>query len=772
MPTDTSTDLCAHCGEPSPAGATYCCRGCATVAAFLTSQGDRLESVLRDRLVGHSQQQTNDTRFDHLDDLVTRERYTTPEDRNTMRFHVDGLHCSACLTLIERLPDIVPGVATARLQFSQACVTLGLAPEGTFGPAVRALDRLGYTLHPLTPEDDGSRHRRRESRRHLMRLGLTGFCAGNIMLLSIALYAGAEGRFQTTFNWVSFALFIPVLTWCAQPFYHSVASAWKQRRATVDLPVVVALWAGTAVSLQRLLSGAADTYVDSLAILVFLLLAARQILLSLQRRGLARTRLNDWLGDAPAHLLSGDTTDNVDPTTLKAGDRIEVRPGERLPADGRLLTPATLNLSALTGESRPQSLAQGEDVFAGTQCESASLQLEITATGSHSRLGHLLDQVVDLQTVGTPLVTLADRAAQYFTAFVVGLAVLTAAGLFGPQGLERALALVIVACPCALAFGAPLAFAFTMRRLARRGILVKSAASLEQLADARHAVFDKTGTLTTGNYGVTHWDPAPLPETLSIIATLEASSRHPIARALRDACGDAPIDKHIEVTETPGQGVSSTRQGQQYILKGLDDDRHPGTAIGLFIDGQLTQTVWFDDPVRDDSPAIVRHLTEAGLIPHLISGDGAAASQAVAAQVGISPDHTSWRQSPENKTTYLGKHTHTLMIGDGLNDAPALAHATVGIAVAGSLEASLEAADVTLTQPGLQGVTDLVRAGRETRALLRRNLVVSLLYNSLFGALALAGWVTPLVAAILMPLSSLTVFASAAAGTRRLRRWN
>jgi Cu2+-exporting ATPase/Cu+-exporting ATPase len=388
----------------------------------------------------------------------------------------------------------------------------------------------------------------------------------------------------------------------------------------------------------------------------------------------------------------------------------------------------------------------------------------------------------------TPLVSFTDRIAQWFS-----VAVLVVAGVFAlayslvdvGEAINRALALVILACPCALALATPLTQSLALRKAAKAGCLVKKAEAFEKLVQIRNAFFDKTGTLTHGELEVYEWWPAPPNGSeRAIIHQLEAESSHPVARLLAEHVAAQGMDQAVQVeniSEAVGQGVEGTCNGDHYQLKAVNDeveDEEDGpepsahTTVGLYKNDRLQKAVSLSDRVRDTACNAVTRFRRRRVSVHLLTGDAPRPAIAVAAGVGIDAALVYARQSPEEKRDILRRHTRSLMIGDGVNDSVALADAHVSVAVHGSMEASFKAADIYLTEPGLRPLADLLDLSHATIAIIKRNLIFSLFYNTTFGALALLGFVTPLVAAVLMPLSSVTVILSSVIGNRFWRRFN
>lgn len=773
--------FCTHCGSEVPRAflsaarsdePTFCCLGCRTVYGLLTAGGLGQYYELRkqaDDLTAVKPVTVSSETYRYLDDPEFRKRHAS-RGASEMDFYLEGVHCAACLWLVEKLPVLMPGIVEhATLDIGRSVARVKLTANGAFAPVARRLEELGYKPHPIEFNEKAELLQRRENRRWLIRVGVAGACSGNVMLMAIPLYSGLDGELANSFRWLSLALFLPVLLYCAVPFYRSAAASIRSRTMSIDLPIVLAILLGTVASISHLISGSEHIYFDSLSALVFLLLASRFVLRRIQQNAFHYSHLMQFLSPTFAKRIDESSGAPVEVAvhTLKAGERIEVGPCEVIPADGVIRGGAGMvNCALLTGESQPQVVGLGDVVFSGTVNESAALQIEVTSTGEQTRLGQILRQIEEGAQKKANIVTAADQAAKWFLVIVLTAAATTL--LFAPslsEGVSRALALVIVTCPCALALATPLAMSVALGRAARAGILVKGADVLEKISKAKNIALDKTGTLTMGDFEVLELSGSE--ELKKSIYCLESKSRHPIARALvafLSSRVSQVLPAISEFKETVGVGVEGTVEGHHVALRSIREAH--GTTVGIYRDNSLVGTARLGDRVRDESGRCVAALRRNGLQPFIVSGDNQGSVEEVAEQVGIPTSQTLSCADPESKQRFIQSHERSIMVGDGANDALALSVAYVGVAVHGSMEVSLRAADVYLTRPGLTPVVSLVQLGHETMRTIYRNFSFSLLYNIVGGIAAASGHVTPLVAAVLMPLSALTVFGSSLLGTR------
>ncbi|MAW62014.1 MAG: copper-translocating P-type ATPase [Planctomycetes bacterium] len=791
---------CAHCKLPVPAAlirpedeAQYCCPGCRTVAEAIQASGlswyyqlvDQGEEAQPARTTGRDYAECDDPSF-----AEAHVRTTARGDLETV-FYVEGVHCAACVWLVEKLPQVVPGVREARLDFGRRLVTVRWQ-EGVvnLSQIARALDRLGYPPHPVRL---GSEQllRREEERRQLIHIGVAGAIAGNVMLIAFALYGGwfhgMEEGFRAMFRWTSLGLALLAVIWPGRVFFRGAWGALRTRTAHMDLPIAIGLGAGLLGGAWNTVQGVGEVYFDSVTTLVFLLLVGRTLQERQQRKAFDAVAMLSALTPRTARRLEGATVREVPQAALRVGDRVEVRAGESVPADGRIVEgSADFDLALLTGESVPERRGVGELVHAGTVDRSDRVVVEIVQTGADTRVGQLMQLVEDHARRRAPLVRLADRLSGWFVAIVLVLAGINAWwwAMSDPgMALEHTVALLIVACPCALALATPLAVAAAIGQAATRGILVKGGEVLEQLAQPGLLLLDKTGTLTEGRMELQSWQGSD--EARAAAVALESRSSHVLARAFVAGSAEGPMLSAEDVHETVGGGLSGRVAGRAVLVgspsflaehgvrldevgteaaQGLEQVLAAGrTPVGVALDGSWAGWAGFGDPLRADARASLDALRARGWQIGVLSGDHPRVVAALADPLGLDPAVCRGGMSPEDKLQYVeaaAREQRVVMVGDGVNDAAALAAARVGIAVHGGAEASLAAADAYLTEPGLAGLTRLFAGSRRTLGVIRRNLLLSLGYNTVGVSLAMAGLLHPVAAAILMPLSSLTVVSS------------
>ncbi len=787
----TSPFPCDHCGLPVPefrAAAKssdekiFCCEGCRTVYQIIT--GHQLEEYYEikkgSEFFARSQPASSVlSRYSYLDEPVVKEKLAYGSQARCMDFYVEGVHCVACLWLIERIGKLVPGVEGVQMSLGSMVAKVTLKEQGSFSSVAEGLERIGYKPHPVSEGRQARDLNSAENRREMTRIGVAGFCMMNIMILFISIYAGAEGGMLHLFRWLSGLLFIPVTVYGAAPFYRGALSSLKIREINIDLPVAGALLLGSAASVWNLVMGSEHIYFDSLTAFVFLLLSARYALKTIYQKTASQMGAGEFL--IPKSALRWNpatkTSEVAAVETLLPGEFLLIPQGEIIAADGEVTSGGGYaDFHMFSGESEPVKLKPGSKVFAGTVNVGDDLIIEVSASGRQTRIERLLESVQNLEKPKT--VEIADAAAKRYLAVVfAGAAVLvvTSQGLSFSEAFDRALSMIIIACPCALALATPLVYRMGARAAAQRGVLLKGVSALDKLSRTRNLYLDKTGTLTYGRYQVLSWKILKgMDDLIETACLLEKRSQHPIAIAIRDyAHAVYPLMGDLSLVsdwkEALGRGVSGKVNGKHYEIKGARADTRSGaieasllSSVGIFEEGDLKVLIILGDKIREDSPATAEVLKGQFEMVQIVTGDRAESGAAAAQVLGV--QKFTAEMSPEDKRSILGADPFSLMVGDGANDAAAMKAASVSVAVQGSIETSFQCADAYLTTPGIGTLPELISIARRTRSVVWAALLTSLAYNLTGMVLAILGHVTPLVAAIVMPLSSLTVLVIAYAG--------
>jgi Cu2+-exporting ATPase/Cu+-exporting ATPase len=697
--------------------------------------------------------------YSFLNQSEFRGRYGFGAEKNRIRFYIDGISCGKCIRRLEDLTLTLPGLLQFRVELASHVGEAVVDPNVLgFDKLAEAIQDRGYSPIPIGPEREVDELRRTEDRRELIRLGVAAACAGNIMTFSFANYFGADPEFASYFAWLSFVLYLPVLTYVAVPFYRGAWKSLKNGLVSIDLPMAVASLTGFAFSTIELARGKSDIYFDSLSGFLFLILLSRWTQKRLQRKFLRPQALLESLHLQKARVIGESGWAWRSEENLKPGDRILLCSSEVLPAEAELVSStAHFSLAWLSGESRPKTFLRGALIPAGAKLLSGEVQLRARRPLKETPFGRILDEVQNSSLASTTSVNDADRWAQWLlrTVFAVALVFVAVYWTVSPEeAVRRSLALLILACPCAMAFGTPLAVARALRRSRAQGMIVRNPDVFEKCNGIEEVFFDKTGTLTDSE--LTLKNPEDLTPAVyqKVILALENESLHPIAFAFRRAFGERLNLPAVEgLKEIPGVGVSGFIFGKSYELKA--NTKSPfATNCTLFEDQSPIRDYEFETTLRPHSREILDWLRGRGLKVHLLSGDSVEATRVLAGQLGFTPENVRARLSPEDKEALVSRSAHAMMVGDGVNDALAIIRAEIGVAVSGGMEAALKSADVYLSEPGIESLRKIFEISAECRKLIRRNLMLSAVYNFIGGTLALSGMINPFVAALLMPLSS------------------
>ncbi|MDQ2081325.1 heavy metal translocating P-type ATPase [Xanthobacteraceae bacterium Astr-EGSB] len=691
-----------------------------------------------------------------------------------MELAVDGMSCGGCIAKIEGTLNRMPGVVAARVNFTNRRLSVAWTREVvSASDIVTAIERLGYGAHPFVARvaegEDAA-----EAKSLLRCLAVAGFAAMNIMLLSVSVWSGnvtdITPETRDFFHWLSALIALPAAAYAGRPFFKSAWSALRVASVNMDVPISLGVILALGMSVVETVNHAEHAYFDSAVMLLFFLLCGRYLDRAMRKKTRAVAgNLAALRADTACKLTDCGCMNEVPASTLHAGDRILVRPGDRVAADGIIEEGASdLDESLVTGETLRREARAGEPVYAGSINFSSVLTVRVTAAGEDTLLDdieRLLDKAVKSKS---RIVALADRAARLYAPVVHTTAALTLAGwLIAGASLHdaviTAIAVLIITCPCALALAVPAVQVVTAGRLFRAGVLLNSGDAIERLAEVDTVVFDKTGTLTLPEPRVVDAGAIPA-DILAGAARLAKSSRHPLALALAREARDAqPVPG---ATEIQGQGVSAVLDGVEarfgspaFCGVALPRDIPAGASAIAFRHGTREAVFLVQQSLRADAVAVAKALATRGLRLRILSGDRAEAVEPIANALGI----TDWRAGmrPADKVASLEalrtQGHRVLMVGDGLNDAPALAAAHVSLSPVTAAELSQAHADAVFMGAALAPVVDAVTASVRARRLMRQNLMLAVIYNAVAVPVAIAGLVTPLIAALAMSGSSMLV---------------
>jgi len=691
-----------------------------------------------------------------------------------MDLAVEGVGCAGCIRKIETGLKQLPGVVDARLNFTNRRLAVDWRPaELEASAVVDALERIGYHAHPFEPQRAES-DEAVTARALLKALAVAGFAAMNIMLLSVSVWSGnVSDMTQETrdfFHWLSALIALPAAAYAGQPFFHSAWRALRTRALNMDVPISLGVLLALGMSLYETATHAQHAYFDSAVMLLFFLLCGRYLEHAMRQRTRAVAGNLAALKAEVAHRFdAGGEVVMVPAAALAPGDRLLVRPGERVPADGMVISGASaIDESLVTGETVPRKVTAGATIYTGSLNHSGALTMRVTAAGS----GTLLDEVERLlekaASARSRYLRLSDRAARLYAPLVHATAALTllgwlVAGASIHDSIITAIAVLIITCPCALALAIPTVQVVASGALFRSGVILNTGDAVERLAEADTVIFDKTGTLTLPEPRVENVEVFE-PELLEQAARLALTSRHPLAQALaREARLRAPIAGAVE---EPGQGVralidgSEARLGSAAFCGASDAPDLQADVSSIVLTHAGRRAVFaIKQRLRADAATVVRALAAAGLDVRILSGDRASAVAPVAAALGV----TNWLGGlkPADKIAAIEAlkrdGRRVLMVGDGLNDAPALASAHISMSPISAAHIAQTHADAVFLGERLMPVLQAVSTARRARRLMQQNLWLAVIYNAIAVPIAIAGLVTPLIAAAAMSGSSILV---------------
>lgn len=693
-------------------------------------------------------------------------------DLETLELLVPDVHCGGCVRKIEGALGDMSGVDSARVNLSTKKLHVSWRP-GQLAPedVVRKLETLGFDPTPFVPEA-ASNTAAGEERRLVICLGVAAFASMNVMLFSVSVWSGGElgEATRSLFYWLSALVAIPATLFAGTPFYRSALNALSHGRANMDVPISVGVLSALGISIYETFLGGAHVYFEAPVMLLFLLLTGR--FLDYRLRDRARVAARDLLAMQSGTVLrlNGSNAEPVRFADIQVGDILRIGSAERLPVNCVVLEgESQVDSSLVTGESVPGFARRGDLLFAGVCNLGANLVVRAVATVNQSLIADLTRLIEAGEQRRARFVRLADKAAQVYVPVVHTLAIATLFGwlLVGDASLRwslmTAVAVLIVTCPCALGLAVPAVQIVATGRLFRSKILVKSGDALERLAEVDTVVFDKTGTLTYGQPRLKN-EQSITGHVLSAAAELARASRHPFSRAIALAAGPGPIAP--SVVEKAGEGMEGLVQGEVARLGrgdfvGVDPSANTmsGSHLWFRLGNREPVAFCFEDRMRDDAAATIAALQARGLQVHLISGDQRAPTEHAASLMCI--DTWSAQTKPQEKAERLEAlrkaGRKVLMVGDGLNDAAALSQAHVSISFGNAAGASQTAADLILQGDNLGPIVEAIDVARKARTLVLQNFWLSALYNLVAVPFAIAGFVTPLLAAIAMSVSSLTV---------------
>ncbi|MEJ6011838.1 heavy metal translocating P-type ATPase [Novosphingobium aquae] len=679
---------------------------------------------------------------------------------------VPGMHCAGCMGKVEGALRAIEGVASARVNLTARQVRVSHAGSVTTPRIVAALSGAGFASQPREDDDAPPRS---AARALFAPLAVAAFAAMNVMQMSVGVWNGADGATREMFHLLSALIAVPAIVYSGMPFFSSAWSAVRNWRTNMDVPITIGVTLATALSLFETFSGGHTAWFDGVLMLLFFLLAGRT--LDAMMRDRARAGVDALMRQAaPGALVVGrsGTIEWLAARDLVPGMVMRIAAGERLAADGTISAGASrFDRSLLTGESAAIPATQGDEVLAGTLNLDAPVDVKVSRAGKGTALAEIARVMEAAGQSRSAYVRIADRASKLYAPAVHALALVSGiawlvmgAGWY--QSLVIAISVLIITCPCAIGLAVPVAQVVASGALMKQGVMVKDATALERMAQVTRLLIDKTGTLTLGRPVP---DPRALdalsPKSAAIALSLASNSSHPLSRALAEALAQRGVTAVTleDITEIAGHGMSAHHAGRKVALRRPDASQSMATALD--ITGEPVRLITFADALRPDCAAAIARLKTMGIEASILSGDNAAAVATISRDTGLTAQCAA---SPADKQDAIARlqaaGERVLMAGDGLNDGPALAAAHASIAPGSASDVGRSASDMVFLGESLLALPRAVAASRRTMAVVRQNFVLAIGYNLLAVPLAMAGYLTPLMAAAAMSSSSVIVVAN------------
>ena len=692
--------------------------------------------------------------------------------RHELILAVSGAKCGGCLAKIEKAVTGLSGVDHARMNLTSGRLVVDWTQSSFDADTIlTTLSGLGYPAKPFDPDQVDLCRQKRE-RGLLAAMAVAGFAAANIMLLSVSVWAGAgemSEDMRTLFHWISALIAIPVVAYSGRPFFASAFGALKGGHVNMDVPISLAVLLALGMSIYETINHGEHSYFDAAVMLLFFLLIGRFLEARLQRQAYkAADDLAAMQAVTVTRVNSDGSFQTVASHKLDLGDELIIATGEHLPVDANLVSEqASLNTSLVTGESLPQLQQTNGRIYAGSINLGEAIRVKVVSRTDDSLIGEISKLLDAGEQKRSRYRQIADKAAEIYVPAVHTLAALAFIGWFIVSGDIRtaiftAISVLVITCPCALALAAPVVQIVAAGRLFQAGVFLKSGDALERIAVCDHIVFDKTGTLTELNSQSS--DEGVMRDAVNLSAQLARASRHPLSRAIVQLACPGPIAKNV--VEHEGLGLSGTIDGREarlgsweWVSGSRTQEPNVSANVWFWIEGDEFQPISLEESVKPGAEELLNNLRKLGISYEICSGDNPERVKSLAERLGIT--EFSGAMKPTDKAQRVeelnsaGKHV--MMVGDGLNDAGALALAHAALTPGGALDIARTASDAVYTANSLTGVSTTIQTAKSSSRRIRENFTLALIYNLIAVPIALAGWVTPLIAALAMSGSSIVV---------------
>ncbi len=781
-PSVMSYNSCKHCDLATDNNQQFCCQGCELAYKIINKLG--LSNYYKMRLIKESEKKLKP----EMADIIDIDEFINSKDNNHhLSLAISGLHCAACVWLIENILNKQPNVIKARVNLAKKRLYLQWESEKEYGnQLVKLIFEIGYKLYPLDQELMIAEDKKYNDDL-LKALGVAGFGVGNIMLFSISLwFSNHQNIGINTRNLLHFAsalIALPVIIYSGRPFFSSALKAIRAKTTNMDFTISVAIILSAIVSLIESFRSRWDIYFDSAVMLIFFLLIGRYLEYKLRKKAFSVAADFALLAGSFAKIEFASKAKIIPLKEVKKDMILLVGAGEKIVADGLIIAgESEIDTAIITGESQPKLKTLKDEVYAGMINLSSAIKVKVTNIGPESLLGKIIELTDNFERSKNTYIKLADRLAKFYTPIVHLLALITFAiwNFYFKQGWENSLlnatAILIITCPCALALAVPIVQIITNYQLMKKAILVKSGQALEKLNDIDIIIFDKTGTLTKGEakladiFLIKNQQKITLTSEqknyyLQIAASLAKNSRHPVATAIYNRFEGNLIN--LEVKEQAGFGLSSNYQEREikigrkeFCAKEINIDQSIyANYLSCFMKfGEEILLLLFADELKEDAKSVIAELQTAKKEIILLSGDNQYNVENIATKLGIKNFY--FEQTPLQKSEFILKKKSEgkiLMVGDGLNDAPAITLADISISFSKASDITKNAAEIIIQGPKLSPIITVINCAKKSVKLMKQNLFLALTYNLIAVPFAITGHVTPLIAAIAMSSSSLIV---------------
>jgi P-type Cu+ transporter len=797
-PPQKVTSQCSHCGLQVPVNLNihwedkiFCCYGCKNVFQILNATNDvdvddlqknfKLRLKLNDLLLENT---VLDYMFLDSPKAVNEfASFSEEKSTKTMFFYLENITCAACLWFIEKISESYDEIESISLNLSTSIARVEISLSTPFAKVAALLSHLGFPPKVINHQKEALVYKKKEEKDYLIKIAVSAFCAGNIMLFAVSQYSGAAGVWSSLFDMISAFLFLPIVFFAATPFYKSSLIAFKNKNFSIEIPIAITFLAGTLISYAGFLFKIEGMkyYFDSLSVFIFLILFARYLTLRVQNKINSQTHGKFFFWNQTVSRLTKESETRIEIEDVIKGDVIKVKTNEIVPTHSLLISDmAFLNTAFITGEGIPIEIRQNEQVMSGVVNLGDDIIVESGENFHSSTLNKLFQEFTHNWQKEVKVVEVSSRASQVLLILSLILSTLTFMFYFSSdfsEAVNRSLSILIVTCPCALALGNPLVYGHILNFFQDQKILVKNGNVLERIWNAKNIFLDKTGTLTKGNFDCVYFPKEALPYKFHILA-LESYSHHPIAKSLvRYIKLNNPEVEKLKVEnfqEDLGRGVQGIVDGVKIELKKAHADNLKSSALNqvlLRVNDEDIGHFHFSDRPKEYDQELIQTLKNLGLSVHLLSGDKKENVRDLATRLQIDSDKTYFETTPEDKKQIVGQKSHSIMVGDGANDIMGLNTVDVGIALSTDNGINLDSTDVFFKDGNLQLLSNFLTIAFKVKRIILGNVILALTYNVVGVILAVLGVITPLAAAILMPLSSLTVVVSTYIGTEKLKHF-